>query len=206
MQGANLQALQRKRKHALALVIALCIGLLLISDSHWRTASPFVHVIIEQSGMILIVLCILGRTWCALYIGGYKRRELITKGPYSVVRNPLYVFTSLGAAGIGVLFGSLIAGALFAAASLAIFFVVVRREEDFLAAAFSREFQDYSARVPRFLPRFSLWSDAAELCIRPHLVRRTFLDASLFLIAIPALDLIRLAQYGGWLPVWWQLP
>ena len=41
----------------------------------------------------MILICILGRTWATLYIGGQKQRELVTKGPYSVVRNPLYLFT-----------------------------------------------------------------------------------------------------------------
>ena len=49
-------------------------------------------------------------TWRTLYISGLQLhvsglqlRELVTKGPYPVVRNPLDLFTLLGAAGIGAL-------------------------------------------------------------------------------------------------------
>ena len=58
-------------------------------------AAQHVQALLETGGVILILVCIVGRTWCTLYIGGNKKRELITAGPYSVVRNPLYVFTSI---------------------------------------------------------------------------------------------------------------
>jgi len=38
-----------------------------------------------------------------LHVSGLQLRELVTKGPYPVVRNPLDLFTLLGAAGIGAL-------------------------------------------------------------------------------------------------------
>ena len=50
------------------------------------------------------------------------------------------------------------------------------------------EFPAYAARVPRFWPRLSPWQEADELIVKPRLVHRTFLDASLFLLAVPAVD------------------
>ena len=107
------------------------------------------------------------------------------------MRNPLYLFTSIGAAGIGAQTGSVLLALLFAAGSLAVFQVVSRREEAFLAATFPADFADYAARVARFWPRLSLWQEADELRVKPHLVRRTFLDACLFLLAVPVADLAR---------------
>ena len=110
--------LQRKRKQVLALGVAVWLLLLLFTQSRWRTAAPHLHALIEIAGLVLILVCILGRTWCTLYIGGLKKRELVTAGPYSVVRNPLYVFTSIGTAGIGAQTGSSLVAILFAAGSL----------------------------------------------------------------------------------------
>jgi protein-S-isoprenylcysteine O-methyltransferase Ste14 len=203
--GCDLRQLQRRSKYVLTLGIGLCVLLLMVTASSWRTW-PRVHELFEQGGLLLILLCILGRTWCTLYIGGLKKRELVRKGPYSVVRNPLYLFTFVGAAGVGAQSGSIANTLIFGAASLLIFYFVVLQEERFLAAAFPDAFAAYAARVPRFWPRLSLWEDAGELLVKPRLVHRTFLDASLFLLAVPITDLIDWGQHLGWFPVLLYLP
>ena len=143
--GGDLQQLQRRRKYLLRLGIGLCVLLLLVTASSWRTW-PQVHEFFERMGLVLILVCILGRTWCTLYIGGLKKRELVRKGPYSVVRNPLYLFTVLGAAGVGAQSGSITNTMIFGAASLSIFYFVVLEEERFLAATFPDAFAAYAAR------------------------------------------------------------
>ena len=202
----DLQQLQRKRKQVVRAGIALWVLLLLVTESRWRVPAPHLYALIEKVGLALILVCIVGRTWCTLYIGGHKKRELVTEGPYSVVRNPLYFFTSIGAVGIGAQSGSVVIALLAAAASLGTFYAVVRREETFLAEAFPADFAAYAARVPRFWPRFSAWREAGELLVKPHLVRRTFLDACLFLLAVPLTDLIEWLQTLGYLPILLRLP
>ncbi len=198
--GDGLQQLQRRRKQALRVLAALCVALLLVGESSWRTAAPGLLTGLQFLGLLLILLCIFGRTWCTLYIGGHKKRELITAGPYSLVRNPLYVFTVIGTAGLGLLAGSLVLAVAFPALAVAVFTPVVRAEEAFLAHAFGDEFHSYAARTRRFWPRFSLWKDADELRVRPTLVVRTFADASLFLLVVPLIGLKELAHSSGWLP------
>ncbi len=181
--------------------IVLCGVVLLITQSAWRIGNPFIYDLIQRTGLALIVVCILGRTWCTLYIGGSKKRQLVTLGPYSVVRNPLYMFTIIGAAGIGAQAGSLTMTLLLAALVTAVFSVVTRQEEQFLAATFRDEFAAYAARVPRLWPRPTLWREADELLVRPRLVRRTFLDACLFLLAVPISDVVDWLQQIQLLPV-----
>jgi protein-S-isoprenylcysteine O-methyltransferase Ste14 len=204
-KGMDLQGLQHRRKQALALGVGLWVLLLLFTQSRWQSI-PHVRALIGNAGLLAILVCIMGRTWCTLYIGGLKKRELVTNGPYSVVRNPLYLFTSIGAAGIGAQSGSALVGILFGIGSLAIFQFVARREEVFLAATFPAEFAAYASRVARFWPRPSLWREADELRVKPNLVRRTFLDACLFLLAVPAADLAAWLQQLGGLPVLLRLP
>jgi len=202
----DLQRLQRLRKHALRIGGALCVALILLTDSSWRDGAPHIYALIRGAGLLMILACIFGRTWCTLYIGGLKKRELVTLGPYSLVRNPLYAFTVIGVAGVGALAGSIALGLLFGAFALAVFAAVVRREEAFLGEAFGEPFAVYAQRVGRFWPRFSGWQEAEELAVRPRLVRRTFLDASLFLLAVPLMELRRLAQAAGLVPVLLHLP
>jgi protein-S-isoprenylcysteine O-methyltransferase Ste14 len=202
----DLRHIQRLRKYVLRLGIVLCVGLLLFTDSTWRTQEPSVHELIRWLGVALILVCILGRTWCTLYIGGLKKKQLVMHGPYSVVRNPLYVFTIIGAAGIGAQAGSLTMLALFAGLVTAVFYMVALQEQAFLAATFGDDYAAYAKRVPLFVPRLSAWLEADQLVVNPVLVRQTFRDASLFLLAIPANALIDGLQDGGWVPVLLRLP
>lgn len=145
------------------------------------------HETVERSGIFFILIGILGRTWCAMYIGGNKLNRLVTEGPYSVTRNPLYVFSAIAAFGLGAQLGSVIFALICAIATIAIFALVISHEERALAARFPAEFALYRARVPRFTPDFRAWQEADTILVRPALVRRTFWDATLFLFAVPAL-------------------
>ena len=167
-------------------------------ESAWRPVLPVAYVLITNLGLFLIAACIIGRTWCTLYIGGHKRRRLIVRGPYSVVRNPLYAFTIMGTAGVGAQSGSLAVALFFAASAAVMFLLVVRQEEGFLASRFGEDFTAYARRVPRFWPRLSQWQDAPELLVDPYLVRRSFLDGCLFLIAVPVAQLVHDMHDDGW--------
>jgi len=206
VSGADLQDLQRKRKLVLLVGIAFCIALILVTDSSWRVAGSRIHRTVQWTGLLLMLFCILGRTWCTLYIGGLKKRELVTKGPYSVVRNPLYLFTLFGAGGFGALSGSMVVALVCAGFAAIVFLIVARQEEAFLAAAFPADYPAYAARVPRFWPRLRAWQDADELRVKPHLVHRTFLDASLILLAVPLTGLKALARDFGWISIFVNLP
>ena len=204
-ENFDLSAVQRRRKRALGVSLALPTVALLFTQSLWVVDGP-AHLSIEWIGLALIVVCILGRTWCALYLGGKKKRELVRHGPYSVVRNPLYVFSAIGAAGVGLCAGSLVIGMIFGAACVAIFDLVIRKEEVYLAGQFGASYGDYRAQVPRWLPDFSLWRDVERIEGQPRLILLTFRDALVFLGAFPILESFEELQATGYLPVWLYLP
>jgi protein-S-isoprenylcysteine O-methyltransferase Ste14 len=52
------------------------------------------HELAETIGLVLIIVSIFGRTWCAIYLSGRENRELVTRGPYSVCRHPMYSFAA----------------------------------------------------------------------------------------------------------------
>lgn len=88
--------------------------------------------------------------------GGKKRQvyaeNLVTEGLFSHCRNPLYVGNLLILAGVGLAANSL----LFLAIGLPFFLfayrAIVAAEENYLRGKFGQEFDDYCARVNRFLP------------------------------------------------------
>jgi protein-S-isoprenylcysteine O-methyltransferase Ste14 len=190
----TLRSVQTIRKIVLLLAVMVGFVALTVTASRWAEMSA-VRYAIEWIGVVLIVVCIVGRTWSSFYIGGRKNREIVRIGPYSVSRNPLYLFSFIGAAGVGAQFGSL---------TIALF--CVNKEERALTARYGDTYRAYVAEVPRFLPRLSLWKNVDTLTISPRSVMMTFLDACIFLLAIPLADGIRFLQHAGYLPVLLQLP
>lgn len=188
------QQWQRK----IIVIAAAAVGVaVLLSMRPVSAEDAFWHEAIERTGIVLIMLGIVGRTWCAMYIGGNKLNRLVTDGPYSLTRNPLYVFSAIAAFGLGAQLGSVVFALICAAATLVIFAVVIRHEERALTERFPDEFARYKARVPRLAPDFRGWQDAETLLVRPTLVYRTFWDATLFLFAalgLKALEDLR----GSW--------
>lgn len=181
---ADLIAVQRMRKAVLLAGIALCVVFLFFGTSRWP-GGTLVHEAIEWTGIALIVIAIVGRTWSSLYIGGRKVSTLVDTGPYSITRNPLYAFSILGAAGAGAQLGSVVMALAGGLMAWIVFLIVVRREEQVLIGALGAPYTDYTSRVPRFLPNIVLWRDSDSLVIRPSIIIVTFFDALLFFLAIP---------------------
>jgi protein-S-isoprenylcysteine O-methyltransferase Ste14 len=83
-----------------------------------------------------------------------KNRELAVTGPYAYTRNPLYLGSSLIAAGFALALLSWPVALLLAVGFSAIYIPVIASEERFLRATFP-EFESYCRSVPRFIPRLT---------------------------------------------------
>lgn len=196
MNGLALSAIQFRRKRILAgLIVLLAIAVLFVRSS-W-SAGDTVHETIENTGLVLILVCVLGRAWATLYIGGRKKDELVRDGPYSIVRNPLYLFSLIGVAGIGAGAGSVALAAVFVVTAYLVFRWVVMHEEAFLLKAHGAAYARYLREVPRFRPDVRLWRDTDRIVVMPKLVVRTTLEASLFFLAYPAFETIEWLQQSG---------
>lgn len=203
--GPDLTRVQRLRKLVLLAALSISAGFIAVAASRWESGG-FAHEAIEWVGIGLIICCIVGRTWASLYIGGRKIKELVQFGPYSVSRNPLYVFTFIGAAGVGAQLGSVTLAFFCAVVCWAIFSFVVQKEEQALLIKFGVPFRRYLRQVPRFIPAFRLWRDLEIVEVRPKIIRSTFLDACVFLLAIPLAEAFECLQEFGLLPVLLRLP
>ena len=89
----------------------------------------------------------------ALASGHVRKNEaLATSGPYAYTRNPLYLGSLLIGVGFAVAARSWWVGVVLVVMFFAIYLPVIRGEEEFLRQKFP-EFEEYSRRVPRMLPR-----------------------------------------------------
>jgi len=93
----------------------------------------------------------LGKQW-AVAARLVENHKLITTGPYSYVRNPIYtgMLGMLIATGLAMehWIALIVAVVLFAIGLV----IRVRSEEKLLRAAFGEEFEEYARRVPAVLP------------------------------------------------------
>ena len=199
----DLGVVQTRRKTSLAVAAIFGFLLLVTTGSLWDHP---MHRSFEAVGTYLIALCIFGRVLCSIYISGQKGAEIIAIGPYSVCRNPLYVFSFLGAVGVGILSGSIIVSIAFGLVTWIVFRGVVVQEEVFLLSKHGLLYRDYLNRVPRFVPDFSLWDSGERIVVNSNGVIRTFTDASLFLLAIPLIELLEFLKETGRLPLLVALP
>jgi protein-S-isoprenylcysteine O-methyltransferase Ste14 len=201
--AVDIASVQMARKLGLLVTLAIFAVLFFFGASVW---SETVYETIRWIGAGLIFVCISGRSWCSLYIGGRKNYELVTSGPYSVSRNPLYVFSIIGAIGVGAQFGAVSVAILAGICAWLVHVLVVRQEERLLLAEQGEVYAKYLAEVPRFVPRFSLWKNVQVLEVNTRAFARTFTDACIFLGAIPVAAGLDLLHDLGLLRVFFRLP
>ncbi len=200
----DLQRIQKIRKMAVGVSLLTVSVLAMFTTSEWGEGP--VHAGVEALGLGAIVICIVGRAWCSLYIGGRKKAEIVDTGPYSISRNPLYVFSYVGAFGIGAQTGSVVLALMFTALTIVVFHYTIKREEAWLLNAFGETYADYRACVPKCGPAFRLWRDEADLVVRPQFFVTTLRDGLVFLLAVPVFEGIGMLQHLGWLAPLIRLP
>ena len=146
---------------------------------------------LEQIGVMLIIACVLGRCWAMLYIGGNKNDTLVTTGPYSLCRNPLYVFSVMGVVGFGFMLESLIYTVVLTSITCAILLQAAMKEEGYLADRFVEDYLAYRHSTPRFVPvNFRTFQTEPVVNVNVRSLMRCFWDAAFFILAIPTLELV----------------
>ncbi|TGQ74610.1 MAG: isoprenylcysteine carboxylmethyltransferase family protein [Mesorhizobium sp.] len=188
--------MQRKRLIFVRLAAVIAVLLLFLTKPALNEGSNG-HETLEFFGLCLVVACVAGRLWSILYVGGRKNEELVSTGPFSMTQNPLYFFSTLGAAGIGLIFGSMLAALALGLASFFIFRVTARKEAEYLLGKFGPAYLAYISNTPRFWPNPLLYRDNDELQFSTRALKRTFHDGLYFLAIFPAIELIEYFRETG---------
>jgi len=82
-------------------------------------------------------------------------RRLVTRGPYRVVRNPMYLGAGFALVGAAAFYGSIAVLAYTGFLLLASHVFIVAYEEPTLRRTFGNEYVEYTRRVRRWWPRLS---------------------------------------------------
>jgi len=187
-------------------IFGVVVLLLLVFTGHSFSQQSLIDLVLELSGLFLLSICSLGRLWALMYISGNKRRELITDGPYSIVRHPLYVFSLIGALGIGLASENLLVLGLIVVFYLLYYPFTVLAEEKKLTNKFGGAYLEYMKRTPRFLPKFSLYKEPETYQVKAAGFVRNFADGMWFIWIFMIMHLIEMLQQSGVLPVIWRIP
>jgi len=181
--------IEKKRK-ILTLLFAIVSGvLILFSRSRWEEGY-LLSDIFFLAGIILVGVATVGRLWCSLYICGHKTKNLITVGPYSVCRNPLYFFSFLGGIGIGFASETLTVTLIILSAFLFYYPFVIRAEEKKLRRIHGSDFDRYMRKTPRFFPSLAGLCEPEEYTVKPRLFKRRAFDALWFVWMAGILELV----------------
>ena len=187
-------------------IFGLLVLLLLLFTGHSFSQQGLIDFLFEIIGLFLLSICSIGRLWALMYISGNKRQELITDGPYSIVRHPLYVFSLIGAVGIGFASENLLVLALIIIFYLFYYPFTILAEEKKLTNKFGQAYLDYMKRTPRFLPKFSLYKEPETYQVKAVSFVRNFTDGMWFIWIFLIMHLVEMLQDSGFLPVIWRIP
>jgi protein-S-isoprenylcysteine O-methyltransferase Ste14 len=117
-------------------------------------------------GIASLILGATLRIWAVSHAGRHTRSRtikapsLITAGPYSCVRNPIYLGNFLIGLGLVVLAEALLLIPVYLAVFAIEYRKIVEKEESFLRHKFGEQFERYCHGVPRWLPRFKHFAAA----------------------------------------------
>ncbi|MFW0596892.1 methyltransferase family protein [Acinetobacter baumannii] len=168
-------------------VIGLILAIILaLSFSKWHFQAAFIEHILWFFGWFFVGIGVMGRIWCSLYISGFKNAKLVTDGPYSLCRNPLYLFSYLGGVGIMLITETFIFPIVFTLYFLCYYHFVIRQEEAFLSEKYGTAYSDYIKTIPRFLPSFKNFKEPEFYQVSPKHFR-IFLTQVVWFIWVAAI-------------------
>lgn len=181
------------------------LGLIILFTGSYWDGKNILGDILFFTGALLVGIATVGRLWCSMYISGYKNDQLITKGPYSLCRNPLYFFSLLGAAGVGLATETLLIPGIIVAVFAIYYPFIIRREEGRLIRHYKDSFSQYCKKIPRFIPSFASFEEPEEYTVRPKFLRARFIDSLWFVWMIGILELVEALHSYSVIPLYLKL-
>jgi len=197
--------IQKLRIPLTNIFVVLLLIFIATSDRPWEVKHPLFTSFLFFMGLFFVGIGSLGRLWCSLYIAGWKTKVLITKGPYSMCRNPLYFFSFIGAIGVGFATETILIPFFVVILFAAYYPYVIRKEENKLLTRHGQQFKSYSESVPRFFPRLSNFTEPQEYIVNPIIFKTHIFSALWFIWMIGILEILEKLHELGMIPVMFMI-
>jgi protein-S-isoprenylcysteine O-methyltransferase Ste14 len=202
--GGEPMSFRKLRVTLLRAVLGIFVVLALVMGQS-RPESIWADFAFRWGGYFLLLAGTGLRLWSILYVGSRKSRVLVTHGPYSLCRNPLYLGTTLVVLGTALCFENIPMCAYALGVVIPVHLLVVSLEERHLGAIFGDEYRQYCRTTPRLVPRFAGFHQEDQMTVEVSSLRRAAIDALGVLIIPPAGQLVEILQHAKVLPVLWQI-
>ncbi len=115
-------------------------------------SKPVVDVFIDTFGVSLVLIGLLIRVVARDWKANYGDDQLVTGGPYAIVRNPMYVGSLHLGTGLLTVYGSLPLVVFYVTAFLFVHQLIVQREERHLRLVYAEEYNRYVETTPAWVP------------------------------------------------------
>jgi len=194
----SLRVIRQKRILISRIIAAVLVCVFLFTRTEIK--SDAARVLLDNLGLLLICIGALGRIWSSLFICGHKSVEIIDQGPYSAVRNPLYLFSFMGVIGIALSTGNWIFMVMILFLFTFYYPFVVISEEKKMTRLHGERFKAYMRKTPRFLPDLSKFGLPVGYEIDVKRFSKAFLDAVWFFVAYILIDAIKFIHVKGLIP------
>jgi protein-S-isoprenylcysteine O-methyltransferase Ste14 len=176
-----------------------------IGAAYWSGRHPITEKSLFIVGVALAGFGATGRAWATSYISGQKLKNLVTTGPYSLCRNPLYFFSLILGVGFGFCTETFTMPVLIALVLTGLYYFQIKNEERRLQKKFGVEYDRYLAEVPCFFPSRRHFSEPDEITICPRLMKKGLFGIAFLLVLIGVFQLLEGLHQVGILPVLFRI-
>ncbi len=187
-------------------IFAVLVELLVIFTMPSFKQGGLLDILSDTFGLFLLTVCSMGRLWALLYISGKKTHEVSTDGPYSIVRHPLYLFSFIGAIGIGLASDNILVLAALVIFYLLYYPLTILSEENTLTKKFGQAYIDYAKCTPRFLPKPSLYQSPDYFVVNANIFLKNMAIGMWFVWIFILFNFISMLQTMGIIHVLLMVP
>jgi protein-S-isoprenylcysteine O-methyltransferase Ste14 len=120
------------------------------------------------SGLVLVVIGIASRIFTSSFLCGrhivteIEAESLCLSGPFSYVRNPLYIGNFIIGVGVALAFNEWYGYLCFAMEFGLMYSIIIPYEERFLRGKFGPVYENYRKATRRFIPRWKAYPDDTD--------------------------------------------
>ena len=187
----------------LSKILLLAFIVTLVVFDHGAIANIAISTSLDVIGFALVLIGGFGRIWASLYIEGNKIGKIISKGPYSIMRNPLYVFSLILLAGYCLAIQSIIVASVSIVLFALIYLPTIYNEEKRLLSAHNQSYENYYQKTPRFLPKFSIYEESdsgSEISVNIRNIKNVLVEIAGFIFFFGIIKLLDLLHYIELIP------